>query len=65
MRLPAQLPAGGTVSFHYRAERMRIALIEERTTGQAARPYGKTEHGRIQGDPFHLGKMTAALTGGA
>ena len=39
--------------------------IEERTTGQAARPYGKTEHGRIQGDPFHLGKMTAALTGGA
>jgi hypothetical protein len=65
MQLPTQLAAGGTVSFHYGAERMRIALIEEGTTGQDARAYVKTGHGRVQGHPFHLGKMTAALTGGA
>lgn len=60
--LPANLAAGGSVSFHYHPEGLRQPLVGEKVSGEGVRPYVVTGHGRVQGAPIHLGKMISATS---
>lgn len=61
LQLPAQLAAGGEVNFHLHAPDVAIPLAAERVTSEGVRAFVRTGHGRINGKPFHLGEVLAAL----
>jgi hypothetical protein len=62
LQFPAQLPPGGEVNFYLAPPALARPLAEEGVTGEGVCAYVRTGHGRINGEPFHLGKMIAALT---
>jgi hypothetical protein len=59
--LPAELHAGGAVSFHFNPSDVAIPFAAEEITGEGVRAYVVTGHGRIRGEEFHLGNMLKAL----
>jgi hypothetical protein len=61
LALPAQLPAGGKVSFYFRPDDVLQPLTGEGVTGENTRVYVATGHGRFRGEPFHLGEMLKPL----
>jgi hypothetical protein len=62
IQLPAELPPGGTVAFHFNAADISTPLnVEGDGAGEGVRAYVVTGHGRIRGDAFHLGNMLQAL----
>lgn len=60
--LPAPLPPGGTVDFHFNPSDVLQPLTGEGLSGEGTRAYVRTGHSRVRGKPFHLGEMIEALT---
>lgn len=60
--LPAQLPAGGSVDFHYSPADVLVPFIEEGIEGAGVRGFVQTGHGRIRSEKFHLGKMIKTMS---
>lgn len=61
VQLPTPLGPGGTASMTYRAEDLRRILYEQGISGENVRPYVNTGHGRLEGEPIHLGERIANL----
>jgi len=59
--LPAQLPPGGVMSFHFNPPDVSKPLAEEGVGGEGTRAYVQTGHGRFRGNRFHLGEMLKPL----
>jgi hypothetical protein len=61
IRLPMDLPPGGSASVMYNAAARRNVLVQGDHSGADARPYVETGHGRFEGEPIDLGAEVEKL----